>query len=1193
MQTQKRIVCYNTADVRIHPSHHRAQIIIEKGKTFIQTMGDINVEVQATLSDISDTINYCELQERIANLTADTCKLVNVQALLGNNTDQRMVYIVTENITFPLDSVTKIFTIFNGVWFDSSIVNVSDMDQYRYVHYASKQAENNFVCSGDIETTNGTKTHIYDIPRDKDGVYVFCVSGYGKKLHTYKDARPNVILLVNNEYHCIPVALDYVSVGDASMCSLVTFTVSNGLVTFVRPDVPWRGDKEVSACTADYYQREWKEHPMIRDISCMEHIITTKNNIDDEKVQVDIDASINMLNTIKCSLFAEDICLHVLRDQFPVDEHVGIIGRGFRVQQLKDVDTSSCSTLWYSPFVRQYNGTIALLRRPSLFRPVECLSDDRVCIIFVGTENPSNIPASTEVPVDPVVVIVSKDPLDKVMLKNARLYAGPLSTIVVYQNNTYLFHSGIQRFVTFKRAGDIIPHFLEQCSTMVKHTHTHAVVNPSTWIPLFQNKSLSMTQALSMFKSASLDYIYNNTCDILQYLDQLSLTKTESEIGSFRMEMIQILHNKIESVNTLRPLIQKKYTYVQDKNVEELKRMEIIIAEKKGRITKSKKKLSIIIDTLLHTFAGVSNTHRENSLKQAKRNQDIRQNVTDAYNMTPDKFETLIDTYAALGLVFLTNDDLYHQMYQQSMNDSMVCDAIIWDRRTPQLDTLDMVCLLTSDQYKEHKFGTQDFSLTMPASHMDLTGPSWIVVPVWKDVHLTQISNWAEEANTERAAIVRILMRKWIAENNSNRNNPLQATNVRITYTLICLYVRMLNELVKTNPTTITVELSEKLASLWYMLLTTLASGSVPFSPLYTLFTNGPVKLAYKPKDDVYNTFNNKILLRWISGSMLPYFPVTVQCRVKEQLKKYILLVFQKTITNSIIETLCTLKKKQKRTVTQQERITFYNTVLLPLEGKLVHGIMEGDKHVKKIAIQLRDGVPMTVSDGMSILIVRKSKYTRRIVAHVLQDKKVPLYLLTAWIRKYENPLQLLKRDIFLSTTTVDTNTVKHQLDKIRTDDTAYANFNTVSNKHRPFKKYDYHITSLLTYLETYNKNVLFNNDHPSETCIPYQLHQIAPFVSVNTTTTYSDKNTLTNTTKKRSSILSIEHILSHCNTTSKNVQIILKCSQQDNSVMIDIVDIVNDYIDEQTLYTIGNILYGTKERFINWTQYIIPSIIL
>lgn len=1235
--------------------HREAHVLFDGMIEFRDVHGNVQqlpIPPDLKKEDLVDFLDSEQNQERIRNYIFHLNTTVTFTKSLCEHKQTTMVYPITDPIVRFPNKLQNIVTMFKGHWFDSSVVQIDPRTNTvkRFVSYTTNGSPP-LTCSGDIDTTSGTRSHVYTIGGTGD--FFICISGYEKKkLKDYADVRPNVMLVMNGEYHCIPVPLDAVRIGDASMCIVAMLRITDHDMLVVQPTVLWTCEGiEVGDCSNSFYQdRVLDTNPLLmRELNCT----TTFPEKPREEAKED-----TLLKVTKCSLFVEaGLALPTVFQGRTT--HIGVIGRGFHVQREDETHTASAG-VWFSPFQDVVRGPIALLRRPSAYDPLQCLSDERVSIFVVGTNNPSNMSPVTQLPLDPIVIIVS-DKLDvrTVSTRNARLYTGPLCTIFVYSGNRLRFHSGTQRFGQHYDIGDTIDMgtFFEHYDTLKTYAR---VVNPATWVPLFQEKPVPMQHAEDMVRNMPIAALVVASSHIMTYLSQVAMMLAESpELERFRASMINALHSKTDELRTaLRTCIV---------NVD--RHHNTTILDIKRRLTQAKREMKPLVEMVLRVLVGKSTT-LAHSLQQAKRNQDIRDNVKACAEMTQRELSERVEADSNGALVFRLSSDYLYVGNHRSFSSTAPVPMLRWDERSPVFDDLTFGALLYQDQ-NDHKYGLRETAtFTMPTDHTRPNGDSWILVPMLINsvdtfVNLVQ---WVEEANDTSKFVskVRILLRNNLYKNNAGEHFS-SARDVGLTYMLVKLFVGMIDQIIAADPAR-GPELDERLLSLMYLLLNTLASSKTTFSPLYKLFTDGPVDLVVANKDPEYLAFNNNLFV-WLMQRVHRYLPDPVQERLTKQSKKYLAKLYHKCVAIDVIKCIQEKRKKNNTKARQEERffVAALDTIVRPLEKNLVVSCQYKQYGVaKKVATELRNCTTQRSSWLVNNIVDSVLKYDDK---KTQEKDPVNPVLLECWCRRYENPLLSLEH----KARDMTPDNVRSTLVTILKQDPYY--FQTVTfdelqplvggafftdeflkshtgGKNPMLKRWRPHMLRLLKYVVTNGDasvlqmygSPLLDLESVAHTMPPdevrsklVELLKKDPNLIRNTTweniqpvignvcvekefESYLKKNALTKWKPHMTRLLNFiqtgnlsalesrdgvrteveqqdgENCLTQLLVNLKHLdktQLIHRCEKGDPTVLDDIVTATKSHMVPDMLCTLGTVVFGTQENFAVWTMSTMVNMIL
>ena len=325
--------------------HREAHVLFDGMIDFRDVHGNVQqlpIPPDLKKEDLVDFLDSEQNQERIRNYIFHLNTTVTFTKSLCEHKQTTMVYPITDPIVRFPNKLQNIVTMFKGHWFDSSVVQIDPRTNTvkRFVSYTTNGSPP-LTCSGDIDTTSGTRSHVYTIGGTGD--FFICISGYEKKkLKDYADVRPNVMLVMNGEYHCIPVPLDAVRIGDASMCIVAMLRITDHDMLVVQPTVLWTCEGiEVGDCSNSFYQdRVLDTNPLLmRELNCT----TTFPEKPREEAKED-----TLLKVTKCSLFVEaGLALPTVFQGRTT--HIGVIGRGFHVQREDETHTASAG-VWFSPF---------------------------------------------------------------------------------------------------------------------------------------------------------------------------------------------------------------------------------------------------------------------------------------------------------------------------------------------------------------------------------------------------------------------------------------------------------------------------------------------------------------------------------------------------------------------------------------------------------------------------------------------------------------------------------------------------------------------------------------------------------------------------------------------------------------------------------------------------------------------------
>lgn len=467
------------------------------------------------------------------------------------------------------------------------------------------------------------------------------------------------------------------------------------------------------------------------------------------------------------------------------------------------------------------------------------------------------------------------------------IMAGPNSIVLVMINERLYFYRGVKWQGLFDHVPDFRTDVTEYFTTErisnfikfggIKNYPWKKIEHISETNIFFKGEYQKLDNVVEGLIQSPLTEIEKHKSSLYDALTQLQVVVKEKDIANIQKKLVKNMYYKLEEMKTQYNDQKKEGVQILQETGDREPLKEVVI-----KIKNNTNKFKPLIKIITALSSQRASTSRDADIKTAMRRQKINDNVKKTLDMTNEKLCEYMEQFDGL-MLFPIKPENFNNLLENISNENMIkyminCDKLHLERhdRNQYLDGITVSALLEISNSKSiviNKSQNQTIpTIILPMSQKFVDCPD-----IW-----TSYYNFIDMANMNEFAIWRIQFRKWLSNyrsrfsiNSSSRDLSYGVINCLID----CMYAltKDLEGLPNFDDT-----VAKMIRSLMGLLFTTLASGQVPLSNLYSFF-GGKV-------------MNLKKIDFWILSKIINLFPYTgwnsCDNRVKEYLVRYLRIEF-------------------------------------------------------------------------------------------------------------------------------------------------------------------------------------------------------------------------------------------------------------------------------------------------------------
>lgn len=685
-------------------------------------------------------------------------------------------------------------------------------NQINTTTYSAKSSTVGFQHSGDV----GALLHTINIafPQMPENTpFLLAAIGFRKRqIRCFQDQVP-VFFVVDHERETInmmPVPLDQATVGTASMVGLVVGMRVHNTIKMIPLTSPVTVD---SVDTGDLSQRtkgavqncfDRNRDDLLRAVEQVEHVQQVEES---PSVQNHENADMTTLKPIVEFIEAG------LQSPFDFDSTKIGFGTGFS-EPLNDAAEINLPHLFGSC---DNSASLALGTQPSVNFDV---NSECVTIVHLSDKWRDSVVPSCKWMGNAIFIIHPSKPIKdendlNELCVNGLVMAGPLSIVLVKTDDDYVWYRGcslpclIESVPTF---GQIIPDVETNIKKIMPTSFSSICVQKGSKNVRWNDELMNIMEVVQQLVEFSIDDIEKRETDVLDFLAQLSVLLTPSELKEMSAKIDKHLMHLVDSECEKKKEKMLKYRDSKNFKIEKFIEISKDFSAYKKKIVKRIQTVSNAIANLV-SVQGVSS--RNQDIKRRMRKTKIYDNVAKSKNMTIEqKCEMLDDVAQECGVLFtnvqteLTKIGLKavgESRFLQIVASGQVGQVAVLNPRMGVLDSLTTGTLLELGAGSNHFLSGSQQCIAIPAQqHSQISSLPFVLLDRHVKCEDPGQLHWPEECNIEQVAMWRIMTRGTISEATSCREFHISAASKDLGFFIAEVIISTMESIVSgmsTKPT--------------------------------------------------------------------------------------------------------------------------------------------------------------------------------------------------------------------------------------------------------------------------------------------------------------------------------------------------------------------------------------------------------